>query len=461
MKKIFDEVVSLDKQCYEQFLLSEDILMEHAASELCSVIKENSIKGQTILFLCGPGNNGGDGLAAARMLHKDYNVYVYMPYSMKSKMARLQHKRYLAVGGIITEDIIESDIYVDALFGSGLTKELDSDICNIIKLINERNGKKISCDMPSGLGEEILSKEIFKANISVSMGALKLIFFEDFAKDYIGEIKVANLGVSREIYESSSNIFLLEEDDLQLPFRDIQNSNKGSFGHTSIVMGDKEGAAILAAISAFNFGSGLVSVITNNKNNIPPYIMTSSSLPKNTTSLVVGMGLGEYENIEELLYSSDMPMVIDADLFYKPFIKDLLNKKNNVILTPHPKEFASLLNICEIADVEVDNIQKNRFKWVREFMERFPNIALVLKGANSIIAYQGNTYVNTLGTNALSKGGSGDVLSGLIGSLLAQGYNTLDASITAVLAHSISARNIKQNDYSLNPLDISEGVKCL
>lgn len=461
MKKIFDEVASLDQNCYEKFLLSEDILMEHAAEALAQTVKENCNKGATILLLCGPGNNGGDGLAAARILHKAYHVLVLMPYGVKSKMARLQYKRYAALEGLVVDKVCDADIYVDALFGSGLRHELDDTACKIIKSINEKKAKKISCDTPSGLGIEIVSKEIFNADVSVSMGALKTAFFEDYAKDFVGKIKVADLGVSREVYEGDTNSYLLEECDMHLPLRNLKNSHKGNFGHTCVVQGEKIGASVLAATAAFNFGSGLVSIMTNTYNNIPPFIMISSTLPQNTTALVVGMGLGEGSKIERLLETCDMPIVIDADLFYKPFIRQLIARKDNLILTPHPKEFVSLLNICAIADTNVHEVQKNRFKYVRLFMKHFPNVTLVLKGANSIVAKNKNLYVNILGTNALSKGGSGDILSGMIGALLAQGYDTLDASITAILAHSIAAINLESNNYALNPLDLCKGIKCL
>jgi len=200
MKKIFDEVASLDQKCYQEYNLSEDILMEHAASALCDVVKKRARAGSRVLILCGPGNNGGDGLAAARMLHVDYEISVLMPYGAKSKMARLQEKRFLAVGGEVAHDILDADIYVDALFGSGLSKELDARACEIFKKINAKDGIKISCDIPSGLGDTIKSAEVFQADVSVSMGAYKLAFFEDFAKDFVGEIIVADLGVSRILY---------------------------------------------------------------------------------------------------------------------------------------------------------------------------------------------------------------------------------------------------------------------
>jgi len=462
MQNVYDEVVTLDKRCYEEFFLSEDILMEHAAEHLAQTIRfRANPKNNKLFFICGPGNNGGDGIACARILHKEYDVCIYLPYGVKSKMAEKQKKRYELVGGIIAQDLDDSDVYIDALFGSGLSKKLDKKACEIISFINKKNRIKISCDIPSGLGANFISDEVFKADVSVSMGALKLPLFEDFAKDFVGEIEVANLGIAREIYENSTDTYLLDIGDMELPFRIKSNTNKGTFGHTCIVQGSKEGAAILAATAALNFGSGLVTVINDKKTNVPPHLMQSSKIAKNCTSLVIGMGLGESNFNLDLLFKNDYSLVIDADLFYNSHISKLLKEKENIVLAPHPKEFASLLKITEIAEVSVKEIQSDRFKFVKLFAQRFPKVTLVLKGANTIITQNKKIYICTLGTSILSKGGSGDVLGGMIGSLLAQGYETKDAAITAVLAHALAAKNVTCNDYALNPLDICEEIRCL
>ena len=462
MQNVYDEVLTLDKRCYEEFLLSEDILMEHAANHLAQTIRSLAgSKNKKLFFLCGPGNNGGDGIACARILHKEYDVSIYLPYGAKSKMARLQKKRYELVGGVIAEDIDDSDIYIDALFGSGLSKKLDKRACEIIRFINEKKRIKVSCDIPSGIGENFISDEVFRADVSVSMGALKLPLFEDFAKDFVGKIEVANLGVAREIYENSSDIYLLDVGDMKLPYRTKSNTNKGTFGHTCVVQGSKEGAAILSATAALNFGSGLVTVINDKKSDIPPYIMHSDKIAKNCTSLVVGMGFGESNFDLKLLFRDEYSLVIDADIFYNPVVSKLLKERKNIVLTPHPKEFASLLKITKIAEVDAKEIQSNRFKFVKLFAQKFPKATLILKGANTIITQNEKIYISTLGTSILSKGGSGDVLSGMIGSLLAQGYETKDAAITAVLAHALAAKNVAYNDYALNPIDICEEIKCL
>jgi len=461
MQKVFEDVLRLDKRCYEEFALSEDILMEHASMTLANAIKKRLDSKSKLFILCGPGNNGGDGIACARILHKEYDVSVYLPFGAKSKMAKLQLQRYELIGGRVVEDLQLSEGYIDALFGSGLSKKLDEKTLKIIKWINEKEGLKISCDIPSGIGVDFISDEVFEADLTISMGALKIALFEDFAKDFVGEIEVADLGISREIYQTNSDIFMLETEDLKLPCRKKKNSHKGTYGHTCVVLGEKSGAAILAGTAAINFGSGLVTVMTNSTNNIPPYLMSSVDIPENCTSFVVGMGLGNRGFDIESLGRKSFPLVLDADIFYNTNISKLLRVKDNIILTPHPKEFAALLEILDIAKVDTNEIQLNRFRYVRLFMEKFPKITLILKGANTIISDSGEIYINTFGTNLLSKGGSGDVLGGLLGALLAQGYSTKEAAISAVLAHSKAANSAKINSYALNPLDICKEIKCL
>ena len=152
-------------------------------------------------------------------------------------------------------------------------------------------------------------------------------------------------------------------------------------------------------------------------------------------------------------------MVIDADLFYKKEIVSVLNKRDKVVLTPHPKEFASFLKLLGMGDFSVEEIQKRRFFFAKKFSEAYPNSVLLLKGANTIIAYKKRLYINSFGTPALSKGGSGDILAGMIGALLAQGYHPLKSAITASLAHSF-AGDVAPN-YSLTPLKIVENLSKL
>jgi hydroxyethylthiazole kinase-like uncharacterized protein yjeF len=291
------------------------------------------------------------------------------------------------------------------------------------------------------------------------MGALKKSMFLDEAKDAVGEIRVIELGVSRDIYEGESNCNLLDIEDLKLPTRSKKDSHKGNFGHLALSCGEKAGASILSAKSALRFGAGLVTLVGYENEQIPHSIMYSHELPKNTTALALGMGLGNEFSDKELakFLDNNLPLVVDADIFHMPILEDILKRKD-VVLTPHAKEFVALLKRTKLADISVEELQKNRFKYVEIFVEAYPDATLILKGANVIIAKSDKFYINPHGTSALAKGGSGDVLSGLVGALLAQEYSALESAINASLAHTKLALNYKGADFSLTPNDLIDGI---
>lgn len=461
MKKVFNEVNSLDKKCYEQFFLSEDILMEHAALSMALFIQNNFKEQSTLLIVCGSGNNGADGIALARLLFGKYHVFLYTPFELKSSMAQLQQKRANSIGVKTIEQPLPCDIIVDCLFGSGLNKPLDEFSVNLIQTLNTYKGYKIACDIPSGIDKNgHLNPVCFMAHTTITMGALKSTLFADGVKDFVGKIEVASLGVDSKLYEEKTHIFMLEKLDMEIPFRLNNNTHKGNFGHLSVIVGEKKGAGILACDAAFNFGCSLVTAITHETVNLPYHIMQCHKLPQNTTAIALGMGLGNYERneIKELL-ESPLPKVIDADLFYDEIILEAL--KENTIITPHPKEFCSLLKLCDVAHIDVEELQNNRLKYALMFSAKYPKVVLYLKGANSIIAYELNLYINKYGTSVLSKGGSGDVLSGVMASLLAQGYTPLNAAISGSLAHSLAASKYEGHNYSLTPQDLIHHLKTL
>lgn len=465
MRFVYEETESLDNRCYETFGLSSEILMEHAGLSLARAVKKKLTCKQKALFVCGVGNNGADGMVAARILYKTCNVALFIPFGVKSAMAKLQLQRAQMLGVPIVDTLMNADVYVDALFGSGLNKDLDEQSIKLIEELNTKDGYKIACDVPSGISHHLKQvKTAFFAHQTIAMGALKACLLQDNVKDIVGRIKVANLGISRQNYETPSKIFLLQKSDLHLPFRNMKNANKGTFGHVCVVRGEKEGASILSCMGAFYFGAGLVSIIGKKMKKLPPYIMQSRLLPANTSVVVAGMGLEESigeDKLKEILLDNALPLVIDASLCYNPIIKAIVESKKEVVLTPHPKEFASILKLTCNQQVDTDRVQNDRFGYAKLFSQKFPHVVLVLKGANTIIAHEGMLYINTLGTQALSKGGSGDVLAGMIGSLIAQGYSLKEASISASLAHALVAKKLTCNNFSLTPIELCKGLKWL
>jgi hydroxyethylthiazole kinase-like uncharacterized protein yjeF len=463
MKSVYKEVLKLDQKCYDKYLLNEDILMENAAIGLKNVLPKNA---KSILIVAGPGNNGADGITLARMIYKEYKkVFLYLPLGTKSKMAKIQLKRARCIGVKEIDNLRKTDVIVDCIFGSGLKKELDAKIVDIIEKLNEQKAYKVACDIPSGIDiSGDIKKNAFIADITVTMGAFKESLFSDRAKDFIGKIRCVDLGISQKFYDDICQTYLLEKKDMKLPHRREKNSHKGDFGHLSVVAGKKQGAGIISAKAAYAFGAGLVTVVENEPYAVPYELMSSTTLPHNSTAICIGMGLGNQfddDCLSKFLLLHNEPIVIDADLFYRDILVEVLQIKTNLVLTPHPKEFASLLKMTNIADASVEEIQKNRFKYIRLFSKKYPEVVILLKGANTLICQNSEVFIQKFGTNALSKGGSGDVLAGLIGSLLAQHIDPLQAAITGSLAHAFSARAFKKNSYALSSRELIEGVKCL
>lgn len=463
MQNLYTEVTTLDQRCRFKFFLSEEIMMEHAASAMEQIIRERFSAGSAVLIVCGSGNNGADGLVLARLLEGDYSVTVHLPFGATSPLCQLQRER-LEKLGIKNSDIDTGyDLIVDALFGSGLSRALGPTAIDVLDKVNALKCAKIACDLPSGLRSDgTLDPHIFCADITVTMGGLKRALFSDAAKEIVGEIHVADLGVHRTRYEIPSSWKVLERSDLSLPTRGRISAHKGTYGHLALVCGEKIGASVIAASAALRFGAGLVSLISNENVAIPYELMQSHSLPSTTTAIALGMGLGTEFCDDELsqLLDNNHPLILDADIFVHPMFLKLV-KRSSIVLTPHPKEFATILRVCGIADIDVPVLQNNRFHYVEQFCAAYPNAVLVLKGANVIIGAKEEFFINPHGTVALAKGGSGDVLSGLIGALLAQGLSPIDAAIQASLAHTLAVQNFTKNNYALTPNDIIEGITTL
>ena len=456
MQKLFDEVGSLDKRCYDEFGLSEDILMEHAANGMANYIRENFTKHSKVCIVCGSGNNGADGIACARILHGDYDVGVFYVKKPKSPMAQLQEKRAKSVGVKELKALQECDVLIDAVVGTGFKGIFDENLRRVMDQLSTIKAFKIACDIPSGIHSNgVCSEGTFRADISLTMGGLKKSMFLDEAKEYVGTIKVIDLGISRTVYEGKSSWHLLELFDLNLPYRGRQNVHKGSYGHLCVACGSKSGASIMSAKSALRFGAGLVTLIGFEDIEIPYEIMYSHELPSTTTALALGMGLGDEFSEMELqeFLNNELPLIVDADIFAMKIVTSIIQREN-LVITPHPKEFISLLKQLGIADITTTVLQKNRFKYVEMFCKKFPKVTIILKGSNVIIAKDQEFFINPHGTSALAKGGSGDVLSGLVGSLLAQGYTALEAAKNASLAHTKLALNYGGSDFSLTPNDL-------
>ncbi len=461
---MYEKGNALDKRAIEELFLSEDILMENAAMALERAVLQNASLGAKVIILCGSGDNGGDGYALARRLVGRFKTLVFEMKRAKSPMCQLQKERAKKVGVVIKtyeENALnqECDVLIDCVIGSAFKGELEPFLN--FESLSQKARFKIACDIPSGIDSKgRVDKRAFRADTTISMGAIKSCLLGDRAKDYVGELEVGHLGVFNQIYEIPTETFLLEKSDLKLPLRDRKNAHKGDYGHAHVLLGKHSGAGLLSALSALSFGSGVVSVqaleceITSN--NKPLELVFCENFPNPLSAFALGMGL---ENIPKDFnkWLELAPCVLDAGVFYHKEVLQALEKE--VILTPHPKEFLSLLKLVGI-HISMLELLDNKLEIARDFSQKYPKVVLLLKGANTLIAHQGQVFINNLGSVALAKAGSGDVLAGLILSLLSQNYTPLDAAINASLAHALASLEFK-NNYALTPLDLIEKIKRL
>nr|WP_298678482.1 NAD(P)H-hydrate dehydratase [uncultured Treponema sp.] len=469
MEKIFDSVRALDKRAEDAFNLKNGVLMEHAARGMTERIG-SLFPSPLVQIVCGSGDNGGDGFALARLLADFCTVQVVSVKEPKSPLCKLQRERLELLGIPVTAELQEHcDVLVDAVFGTGIRGSLDNEMCAVIDRMNAVQGYKIACDIPSGLNEfGIPSPVAFRADETCTMGARKTALYADAAKDYTGDIHVCNLGLPRRYYEGETDTFLLSTGDMKLPHRAVQNTHKMSYGHGLFFCGEKTGACMLAASAALHFGIGLVTVFGAPVPTAPFDFMYTQQLPEHFSAAMLGSGLGRTPDMQapalEFLSHEQVrehPLILDADILHNPELPKLLPLLKKPILTPHPKEFQRLLAHSGLAQVSIDEIQERRFEYLRLFCGAFPHTVTVLKGAYPLIGCGNQVFVNPLGTNALAKAGTGDVLSGMITALAAQGYPLPEAACVASLAHAEAVKLLHTADYGLTASALADSLSSL
>lgn len=438
-------------------------LMERAANACVDWLLKSNISLRQIKIFCGKGNNGGDGLAIARLLiERGFNVTVYiLEFGAKGtddfqiNFRRLQQftsNIHFIQSSENFPVIEENDLVIDALFGSGLNRPLKEISGELVQHINQSFSKIISIDVPSGMSIDKSSKgnNVIKANYTLTFQSLKLCFLMAENVGYFGIVHLLNIQLLPEFLQTVSSVF--EITDLQT-IKEILHprspfAHKGNFGHALLIAGNTNstGAAIMATGAALRTGVGLLTVNVFEKNfnalyaTYPEAMLMSreNKLPELQKFNVAGIGCGLGTNddsktlLNDVLSNFSKPMIIDADaLNIISAKKDLLSKiPANSILTPHPKEFDRVFGACG-----------NDFERIERAIEISSqnNFTLVLKGHYTLIAHNGKGYFNTTGNAGLAKGGSGDTLTGMILALLAQGYDSLYASILGVYLHGLAA----------------------
>ncbi len=471
------QIKALDAHTVQTEPIPSVELMERAAVKCVERITQLYDTSRIFKIFCGLGNNGGDGLAIARMLlEKGYQVQAYViNYSDKyTEDFSINHTR---LKGLDDEAIIEihskdtlpqfnhNDVIIDALFGIGLTKPLHGLTADCVNHINKSKTEVIAIDIPSGLFADIISNydgSIVKANRTFTFQYPKLSFMFAESELYLGDWEVIDIGLLELDSVKKENItkFITREDIKKILKPRAKFSHKGSFGHCLLVAGSygKMGAAVLAAKSLLRSGAGLLTMCIPKTGyeimqSIVPEAMTITQGEefidihqldlKDYTAIGLGPGISTNPSVQKsikyLFENFHKPLVLDADgLNIVAAHKDLITLiPDNSILTPHPKEFLRLAGYSSSSF--------ERFLLQRQFSKK-NNLIIVLKGAYTCITTpMGEVFFNSTGNNGLAKGGSGDMLTGIISGFLAQGYTPLESAMMGVYIHG-DAADIAQSE---------------
>jgi NAD(P)H-hydrate epimerase len=441
-----EQMREVDRQTIEDGVPSI-ALMENAAHRVVEeMVREfDPIDRQSIVILCGKGNNGGDGLAIARLLH-EYNVQRLRVVLAADPAeftgdAAANLKRIVELGIHPVLDVPaklrerrEVNVVVDALLGTGLQGPPMGRTAELIAATREfPQARIVAVDLPSGLGG---GGDCVRADITVTFTAPKVEhYLARGAEEHVGRLVVSQIGSPPWLIPGGLEV------SFPADFRHLfrlrkRDSHKGDFGHVLVVGGapGKAGAAAMAGLSALRAGAGLVTVACSDSSRLAPELMSetldSFSLERMTV-LAVGPGLGDRRDIvSKLMKDASVPMVIDADGLNAIAGTDFKGRGVDTVLTPHPGEMARLLGVERVSE-------DDRLKVARAFAQE-RNVCLVLKGYRTLIALPdgnigSNVWINTTGSPAMATGGTGDILTGMIAGMIAQFPSQIDTAVRAAV----------------------------
>jgi len=465
-----ESVVKLEQIAINQYAIPGYELMKRAGKAVYQVLESNYSRDNKILVLCGAGNNAGDGYVVAKLASENgFDVRLISlidPLTLKNE-ASLAYQDWLDVGEISEPELAcieQADIIVDALLGTGLTRDVSDVWAEWISAVNKSSSTVVAIDVPSGLIADTgnIAGVAIKADTTVCFIGLKQGMFTAQANDHCGEIVYHDLGLQKDIFDQvSADASLLSTVDYSLLPKRRASSNKGNFGHVLIVAGNTgmPGAAILAARAALRTGAGLVTVITVAENlsaicSAVPEAMVKScdaesisgvlseKLIESITHIAIGMGLAQDDWSLSLLrdcIALNKPILFDADAL-NLIAQNRLRIDSPMVITPHPGEAARLLS--DGTTFTSADVQRDRFTAVRQLYDMFAvneACTVILKGSGTLI-YDGKALkVCSLGSAAMAAPGMGDVLSGIVIALLAQGIKIPDAAALAVCIHASAA----------------------
>ncbi|MCS7183478.1 MAG: NAD(P)H-hydrate dehydratase [Thermoanaerobaculum sp.] len=467
-----------DRQTIEQLGVPSLVLMEQAATAVLAAVEELVQPEDSVLVLCGRGNNGGDGLALARLRHAAAgSVEVLLlahPGELVGDAAKQWElcRRFGVPCGVLQEEGVEgmeqrlqrARVVVDAVYGTGLDRPLSGLAAELVARVNEAKGTVVAVDIPSGLAGssgKLLGPAV-RADLTVTFGALKWAHVLAPAALFCGEVRVADIGIPRWLLHQVAGGFLLEAEDVaRWLVPRVADAHKGHFGHLLVVAGrlGRAGAAALAARAGVVAGAGLVTVatpqgaVTPIQAQVPEAMVDplpagedgsaaghgiADSLGK-ATAVAVGPGLGLGEGPKRLLDSIlqvwDGPLLLDADALtlLAGQLSRLRDRRAPTVLTPHPGELARLLGITTA------EVQEDRPGWAQKAAE-LSGATVLLKGFHTLVATPGEPlWINPTGTPGLASGGAGDVLTGVVGALLAQGVEGRRAAALGAYLHGRAA----------------------
>jgi len=492
--KIFnaEQIREWDQYTMRHEPVSSVELMERAAGCCVQWLEEYALLNHSFKIFCGKGNNGGDGLAMARMLsQKGRSVSVFIlehghlgTEDFQVNLERLHKHAGVEIKFIQTQEQFpsfeKSDIIVDALFGSGLNRPLEGVTAKLVEQINNSACKIVAIDTPSGLpiDHSAESQTIIKANHTLTFQVFKLSFLLPRNAGFIGEVHVLDIGLHRDFYNSTETDYELIDEKIVSAIYKPRNrfAHKGNFGQALLIAGSygKMGAAVLCAKACLRSGAGLTTC------HIPkcgyeimqtavPEAMVMSDFNSSVITKIeedlskfacvgIGPGIGAASEtrtvLKEIFGVYQKPVVLDADgLNLISSDKKLLkNIPANSILTPHPKEFERLFGET-----------KNDFERIRLAQQKAKELAIivVLKGHHTCVATPGGKlYFNNTGNAGMAKGGSGDVLTGILTALAGQYHDSIKSAILGVYLHGL-AGDMAAEKYSKEAMIASDIIENL
>jgi NAD(P)H-hydrate epimerase len=478
------EMRAIDRTAIDELGIPGPVLMENAGRRVADEILKRypCFTDENVVIVAGRGNNGGDGVVAARCLGDRGARPVVLLLARKSEI-KGEAALHLAVADRLGLEIVEiedeaawskqrtrlghASIIVDAIFGTGLTRAARGLYAEVINDINKAPGFKVAIDVPSGLSADssLVIGPAIQANLTIALAAPKICHVFPPAEELSGELLVAEIGIPAFLFDDARlKLRLLEKADVARQFqRRARASHKGTYGHVLILAGSwgKSGAAVMAGKAALRSGAGLVTVatpvsclpivaksmmelMTEGLAETAERTPAAEALPRLSELLpgkdawLVGPGISTHPStarlVRSVLGTFPGPVVIDADglNILAEDLSVLASSARPAVLTPHPGEFARLTGLT-IAEVQADRI---------ELARRFATdhgVHLVLKGYRTLVASpEGDVFVNPTGNPGMATGGSGDVLSGMIASFIAQEKDVLGATLAAVFLHGLS-----------------------